>query len=142
MYRSSCRVITGSLSSTFITLLHLEALFPPFRVTLTHQSLFERTLRLPPTLPLASLRKSNPRTRLKKGSWRSFSCSHNLTPNLQLSRELLILFFLNLPGLPLSLTPSHTNSLPHALVMILPPFATPLLLPTYPLFPQEHHCLD
>ena len=93
MHRSSCRVITGCLSSTPIPLLHIEALLPPLRVTLTHQSLsfFERALRLPPTFPIASLAHSNPRTRLKKCSWRSFSRSHNLTPNLHLTREPLIL---------------------------------------------------
>ena len=93
MHRSSCRVITGCLSSTPIPLLHIEALLPPLRVTLTHQSLsfFERALRLPPTFLIASLANSNPRTRLKKSSWRSFSRSHNLTPNLHLTREPLIL---------------------------------------------------
>ena len=46
--RSSCRVITGCLSSTPIFLLHIEALLPPLRVTLTHQflSYFEGALRL------------------------------------------------------------------------------------------------
>ena len=80
MHRSSCRVITGCLSSTPIPLLHIEALLPPLRVTLTHQSLsfFERALRLPPTFPIVSLANSNPRIRLKKSSWRSFSRSHNL----------------------------------------------------------------
>ena len=49
MHRSSRRIITGCLSSTPIPLLHLEALFPPIRVTITHQSLscLERALRLP-----------------------------------------------------------------------------------------------
>ena len=93
MHRSFCRVITGCLSSTPIPLLHIEALLLPLRVTLTHQSLsfFERALRLPPTFLIASLANSNPRTRLKKSSWRSFSRSHNLTPNLHLTREPLIL---------------------------------------------------
>ena len=93
MHRSSCRVITGCLLSTPNPLLHIEALLPPLRVTLTHQSLsfFERALRPPPTFPIASLANSNPRTRLKKSSWRSFSRSHNLTPNLHLTREPLIL---------------------------------------------------
>ena len=93
MYRCSCRVITGCLSSTPIPLLHVESLLLPLRVTLTHQSLFffEQALQLPSTFPLASLANSNPRTRLKKGSWRSFSRLHNLTPNLKLSREPLIL---------------------------------------------------
>ena len=93
MHRSSCRVITGCLSSTPIPLLHIEALLPPLRVTLTHQSLsfFERALRLPSTFSIASLANSNPRTRLKKSSWRSFSRSHILTPNLHLTREPLIL---------------------------------------------------
>ena len=81
MHRSSCRSITVCLSSTPIPLLHIEALLPPLRVTLTHQSLsfFERALRLPSTFPIASLANSNPRTHLKKSSWRSFSRSHNLT---------------------------------------------------------------
>ena len=39
MHKSSCRVITGCLSSTPILLLHIEALLPPLRVTLTDQSL-------------------------------------------------------------------------------------------------------
>ena len=39
MHRSSCRIITGCLSSTPIPLLHVEALLPPLRVTLIHQSL-------------------------------------------------------------------------------------------------------
>ena len=70
MHRSSCRLITGCLLSTPIPLLHIEALLPPLRVTLTHQSLsfFERALRLPFTFPIASLANSNPRTRLKKSS--------------------------------------------------------------------------
>ena len=53
MHRSSCRVITGCLSSTPIPLLHIETLLPPLRVTLTHQSLsfFERALRLLSTFP-------------------------------------------------------------------------------------------
>ena len=61
MHRSSCRVITGCLSSTLIPLLHIEALLPPLRVTLTHQSLsfFEQALRLPFTFPIASLANSN-----------------------------------------------------------------------------------
>ena len=101
MHRSSCRVITGCLSSTPIPLLHIEALLPPLRVTLTQQSLsFERALRLPPTFPIA-FANSNPRTRLKKSSWRSFSRSHNLTPNLHLTREPLILCPPNPPGLPI-----------------------------------------
>ena len=64
MHRSSCRVITGCLWSTPIPLLHIEALLPSLRVTLTHQSLsfFERALRLPSTFPIASLANSNPRT--------------------------------------------------------------------------------
>ena len=110
MHRSSCRVITGCLSFTPIPLLHIEALLPPLQVTLTHQSLsfFERALRLPPTFPIASLAISNPRTRLKKSSWRSFSRSHNLTPNLHLAREPLILC----PPKPPWFTPStYTISL-------------------------------
>ena len=89
MHRSSCRLITGCLLSTFIPLLYIEALLPSLCVTLTHQSVsfFERALRLPSTFPLASLAISNPCTRLKKGLWRSFSRSHNLTPNLHLTCE-------------------------------------------------------
>ena len=112
MHRSSCRVNTGCLSSTPIPLLHIEAL-PPLRVTLTHQSLsFERALRLPSTFPLASLANSNARTRLKKGSWKSFSRSHNLTPNLHLAREPLILCPPNPPGLSHLLTQFHSTSHP------------------------------
>ena len=110
MHRSSCRVITGCLSSTPIPLLHIKALLPPLRVTLTHQSLsfFEQALRLPPTFPIASLANSNPRTRLKKSSWRSFSRSHNLIPNLHLARKLLILC---LPKPPWSTPSTYTISL-------------------------------
>ena len=136
MHRSSCRVITGCLSSTPIPLLHIEALLPPLRVTLTHQSLsfFERALRLPPTFPIASLANSNPRTRLKKSSWRSFSRLHNLTPNLHLTREPLILCPPNPPGLLHLVTQSHSTSHPHALAKTPPPFATLQLPPTFPLY--------
>ena len=137
MHRSSCRVITGCLSSTPIPLLHIEALLPPLRVTLTHQSLsfFERALRLPPTFPIASLANSNPRTRLKKSSWRSFSRSHNLTPNLHLTREPLILCP---PKPPWSAPSSYTISLHLSSPCSRkdpPPFAT-LQLP--PIFPLSH----
>ena len=110
MHKSSCRVITGCLSSTPFPLLHIEALLPPLRVTLTHQSFsfFERALRLSPTFPIASLANSNPCTRLKKNSWRSFSRSHNLTPNLHLAREPLILCS---PKPPWSTPSSYTISL-------------------------------
>ena len=134
--RSSCRVITGCLSSTPIPLLHIEALLPPLRVTLTHQSLsfFKQALRLPPTFPIASLANSNPRTRLKKSSWRSFSRSHNLTPNLHLTREPLILCPPNPPGLPHLVTQSHFTSHPHALAKTPPIFATLQLPPIFPLY--------
>ena len=126
MHRYSYRVITGCLSSTPIPLLHIEALLPPLRVTLTHQSFcfFERALRLPFNLQ-PYLANSNPRTCLKKGSWRSFSRSHNLTPNLHLAREPLILCPPNPPGLPYLLTRFHSTSHPHALAK------TPL--------PSQHH---
>ena len=39
MHSSFCRVITGCLSSNLIPLLHVKALLPPLRVTVTHQSL-------------------------------------------------------------------------------------------------------
>ena len=70
MHRSSCRVITGCLSSTSIPLLHIEALLPPLRITLMHQSLsfFKQALILPSTFPLAFLANSNTRIRLKKCS--------------------------------------------------------------------------
>ena len=136
MHRSSCRVITGCLSSTPIPLLHIEALLPPLRVTLTHQSLsfFERALRLPPTFPIASLANSNPRTRLKKSSWRSFSRSHNLTPNLHLTREPLILCP---PKPPWSAPSSYTISLHFSSPCSCkdpPPFATLQLPPIFPLY--------
>ena len=134
MHRSSCRVIVGCLSSTPIPLLHIEALLPPLRVTLTHQSLsfFERTLRLPSTFPIASLANSNPRTRLKKSSWRSLSRSHNLTPNLHLAHKPLILC----PPKPSWSTPStYTISLRLSFPCSHkgpPPFATPQLPPIFP----------
>ena len=135
MHRSSCRVITGCLSSTPIPLLHIEALLPPLRVTLTHQSLsfFERALRLPSTFPIAFLANSNPRTRLKKSSWRSFSRSHNLTLNLHLTREPLILFP---PKPPWSGPSNYTISLHLSSPCSCkdpPPFETPQLPPTFPL---------
>ena len=110
MHRSSCRVITGCLSSAPIPLLHIEALLPSLQVTLTHQSLsfFERALRLPSTFPIASLENSNPRIRLKKSSWTSFSRSHNLTPNVHLAREPLILCP---PNPPWSTPSTYTISL-------------------------------
>ena len=52
---------------------------------------FERALRLSLSFSLVSLAYCNPCTRLRKGSWRSFSIYHNLTPNLQLPRKPLIL---------------------------------------------------
>ena len=136
MHRSSCRVITGCLSSTPIPLLHIEALLPPLRVTLTHQSLsfFEQALRLPPTFPIASLANSNPRTRLKKSSWRSFSRSHNLTPNLHLTREPLILCP---PKPPWSAPSNYTISLHLSSPCSRkdpPPFATLQLPPIFPLY--------
>ena len=81
-------------------------------------SFFERALRLPSIFPIASLGNSNPRTRLKKSSWRSFSRSHNLTPNLHLTREPLILCPPKPPGLPHLVTQSHFTSHPHALAKI------------------------
>ena len=133
MHRSSCRVITGCLLSTPISLLHVEALLPPLRVTLTYQSLsfFERALRLSSTFPLASLANSNPRIRLKKGSWRSFFQSHNLTPNLHLAREPLIRCPPNPPWSTLSTTQFHSTSHPHTLAKTPPPFATPQRPPIF-----------
>ena len=134
MHRSSCRVITGCLSSTPIPLLHIEALLPPLRVTLTQKflSFFERALRLPPTFPIASLANSNPRTRLKKSSWKSFSISRNLTPNLHLARKPLILCP---PKPPWSTTSTYTISLHLSSPCSRkdpPPFATPQLPPIFP----------
>ena len=136
MHRSSCRVITGCLLSTLIPLLHIEALLPPLRFTLTHQSLsfFERALCLPPTFPIASLENLNPRTRLKKSSWRSFSRSHNLTPSLHLTREPLILCP---PKPPWSAPSTYTISLHLSSPCSRkdPPFfATPQLSPIFPLY--------
>ena len=130
MHRSSCRVITGCLLSTPIPLLHIEALLPPLRVTLTHQSLFffKRALRLPPTFSIASLAISNPRTRFKKSSWRSFSRSHNLTPNLHLAREPLILCP---PKPPWSTSSTYTISLHLSSPCSRTPFATPQLPPIF-----------
>ena len=136
MHRSSCRVITGCLSSTPIPLLYLEALLPPLCITFTHQSLsfFESSLR-PSSFPLDSLVYSNPCTCLKKASCRSFSHSHNLTPNLQLSRKPLILFLPKPPwSIPSSYSISHQLSSPCS-HDDPPSFATSLLLSIYPLYP-------
>ena len=134
MHRSSCRVIIGCLSSTPIPLLHIEALLPPLRVTLTHQSLsfFEQALRLPSTFPIASFANSNPRTHLKKSSWRPFSRSHNLTPNLHLAREPLILCP---PKPPWSIPSTYTISLHLSSPCSRkdpPPFTTPQLSAVIP----------
>ena len=134
MHRSSCRVIRGCLLSTPIPLLHIEGLLPPLRVTLTHQSLsfFERALCLPSTFFIASFANSNPRTHLKNSSWRSFSRSHDLTPNLYLACEPLILCPPKPPGLSHLLTQSHSISHSHALAKTPLPFATLQLPPTFP----------
>ena len=109
-----------------------EALLPPLRVTLTHQSLtlFEQALCLPSTFSIASLASPNPCTHLKKSSWRS----HNLTPNLHLACEPLILC----PPKPSWSTPStYTISL-HLSFQCShkdpPPFATPQLPPIFPIY--------
>ena len=136
MHRSFCLVITGWLSSTPIPLLHIEALLPPLRVTLTHQSLsfFEQSLRLPSTFLLASLANSNPRTQFKKDSCRFFSRSHNLTPNLHLTREPLILC----PPKPHWCTLSTYTILLHLSSPCSrkepPLFSIPQLPPIYPLY--------
>ena len=144
MHRSSCRIITGCLSSTPIPLLHIEALLPPLRVTLTHQSLsfFERALRLPSTFPIASLANSNPCTHLKKSSWKSFSRSHNLTPNLHLTREPLILCPPKSPGLPHLLTQFHSISHRHALAKTPLPTQHHSYLPSFLAISQRYLCLD
>ena len=134
-FSSPTHITSGLFIVHPIPLLHVEALFPPQRVTLTHQSLsFKRTLRLLSTSPLASLANSNPRTRLKKGSWRSFSKSHNLTPNLHLAREPLILCPLKSPwSTPSTYTISLHLSSPCSR-KDPPPFATPQLPPIFPYF--------
>ena len=103
-----------------IPLLHLEALLPLLHITLIHQSIsyFVCDLRLPPSFRLKSLAHLNPCTRFKKGSWRFFSFSYNLTPNLQLTREPLILCLLKLPSLRL-LTLSDANFSLHVHVTTL-----------------------
>ena len=144
MHRSSCRLITGCLSSTPIPLLHIEALLPPLRVTLTHQSLsfFEQALRLPSTFPIASLENSNPRTRLKKSSWRSSSRSHILTPNLHLTREPLILCPPKPPSPPHLVTQSHSTSHPHALAKTPLPSQHRSYHPPFHSISQRYLCLD
>ena len=90
MHNSSCRVISGCLSSTRVDLLLLESLLPPLSVSLTHQSLsfYERAVRLPGSFPVSSLAKRSYRTRLKKkSSWRSFCQNHSLIPDPQTIRE-------------------------------------------------------
>ena len=61
------------------------------KVQFLNHSFFSLLINDPPTFLLASLANSNPHTRLKKGSWKFFSRSHNLTPNLHLACEPLIL---------------------------------------------------
>ena len=73
-------------------------------------------------------------TRLKKSSWRSFSRSHNLTPNLHLTPEPLILCP---PKPPWSAPSSYTISLHLSSPCSRkdpPPFATLQLPPTFPLY--------
>ena len=132
MHRSSCRVITGCLSSTPIPLLHVESLLLSVHVTLTHQSLsfFERALRLPSTFPLAFIANSNPRKRLTKGSWRT----HNLTSNLHLAREPLILCPPNSPWSTLSTYTISVHFSSPCSRKDPPPFATPELPPIFPLY--------
>ena len=55
---------------------------------------------------------------MSQETWRSFSQSHNLTPNLHLAREPLTLCSTKAPVLPLLLTPSHSIYPPHALIKI------------------------
>ena len=93
----------------------------------------EPSVYLPP-FPIASLANSNPRTRLKKSSWRSFSRSHNLTSNLHLTREPLILCP---PKPPWSTPSSYTISLHLSSPCSRKdpsPFATLQLPPTFPLY--------
>ena len=78
LWRECLRVITGCLSST--------PLLPPLRLVLHLPSpinlFFERALKLLPSFPLAFLAHHGPRIRFKKGLWRFFFRSHNLTLNL------------------------------------------------------------
>ena len=90
--RAACRVITGCLSSTPSSLLLLEALLPPLKLTLEHQTLysFERALRLPPDFSsLHALAIKNVPCRLKKKPSRRSFCSSATQP-LPSPRETLI----------------------------------------------------
>ena len=93
MHRSSCRAISGCLSSTPTFLLLLESLLPPLQITLTHQSLsfYERALRLPSSFPIGDLARADLRTRLKKSSWRSFCRNHALVSDSKCPRSSLVL---------------------------------------------------
>ena len=79
LHKAACRVITGCLSSTPSSLLHLEAQLPPLKLTLEHQTLysFERALRLPQDFSslYALAIRSVPCRLKKKPTWRSFSSS-------------------------------------------------------------------
>ena len=89
LHHSACRAMTGCLSTSPVPLLLLEAGLPPLSVILTSQTLsfFERALRLPSSFPLSSLAKLPVRKRVRSSSWRFFSLSHPLTPDLDCPRE-------------------------------------------------------
>ena len=101
LLRAACRVITGCLSFTPSSLLHLdllgpnylEAQLPPLKLTLEHQTLysFERALRLPRDFSsLYTLATRNVPCRLKKKPSRRSFCSSATHP-LPSPRETLIM---------------------------------------------------
>ena len=81
-------------------------------------------------------------TRLKKTSWRSFSRSHNLTPNLHLAREPLILCPLKPPwSTPSTYTISLHLSSPCSRKAPLP-LQHHSYLPSFLPVSQRYLCLD
>ena len=113
LHRSACRVITGCLSSSPVSLLLLESGLSPLQTTLVHQSLsfFEKSLRLPDSFPLSSLSNRVISHRLTRQSWRSFCLGHSLSNALPASREPLVLCPPFPPWNPPTLTVN--TSIPH-----------------------------
>ena len=92
LHRAVSRAIIGCLSSSPIPLLLTEASLPPLRVTLTHFTLlsYERTLRLPTSIPISGLARHGVKPRLCRSSWRAFASTHPLMLPSTCSREALV----------------------------------------------------
>ena len=76
LHRAASRAITGCLSCSPILLLLSEASLPPLRVILTHFTLlsYERALCLPTSFPISGLSRQRVKPRLRRSSWRGFTC--------------------------------------------------------------------